>query len=126
VVAPWKGEAGKVRLGCLLVLLLLVGAFVVGKDFGAVYLRYYQMQDEVKSEGAFAAALSDKTIRDRLVARADTLGIPLGPADWYIRRTNNPAQLVIRGAYDDSVVVQLFGYRRVFLLHFVPAITVPL
>jgi len=125
-VRPWRGEAGKVKLGCLVILILLVAAIAVGKDFGAVYLRYYQMQDEVKSQGAFAPVLSDKAIRDRLVARADTLGIPLGPADWYIRRTTNPSQLVIRGAYDDSVVVHLFGYRRAFIMHFVPTITVPL
>lgn len=126
MVTPWRGEAGKAKLGCLVVLVLLVCAFLVGKDFGAVYLRYYQMQDEVKSEGAFAPGLSDKTIRDRLVARADTLGIPLGPSDWYIRRTNNPAQITIRGQYDDSVVVHLFGYRRVFRLHFTPGIQAPL
>ena len=126
MVRPWQGEAGKVKLGCLVILILLVGAIVVGKDFGAVYLRYYQMQDEVKSQGSFAPALSDKAIRDRLVARADTLGIPLGPTDWYIHRTTSPAAIVIRGAYDDSVVVQLFGYRKVFLMHFVPTITAPL
>jgi hypothetical protein len=126
VVAPWKGEAGKIRLGCLVVVGLVVLAIVIGKDFGAVYLRYYQMQDEVKSEGAFAAGLSDKTILDRLVARADSLGIPLGPSDWYVHRTRNPSQIVIRGAYDDSVVVQVFGYRRVFVMHFVPTITSPL
>jgi hypothetical protein len=126
VVTPWRGEAGKAKLGCLVVLVLLVCAFLVGKDFGAVYLRYYQLQDEVKSEGAFAPGLSDKTIRDRLVARADTLGIPLGPSDWYIRRTTTPSEITIRAEYDDSVVVQVFGYRRVFRLHFVPGIQSPL
>jgi hypothetical protein len=125
-VRPWQGEAGKVKLGCLVMLALVVGAIVVGKDFGAVYLRYYQMQDEVKSQGSFAPALSDKAIRDRLVARADTLGIPLGPRDWYIKRMTSPAEITIRGAYDDSVVVQVFGYRKVFLMHFVPTITSPL
>jgi hypothetical protein len=126
VVTRWQDEAGKAKLGCLVVLALLVGAFLVGKDFGAVYLRYYQMQDEVKSEGAFAPGLSDKVILDRLVARADTLGIPLGPSDWYVHRTQHPAEITIRGEYDDSVVVQLFGYRRVFRLHFVPGIQSPL
>ena len=126
MVRPWRGEAGKAKLGCLVMLVLIVCALILAKDFGAVYLRYYQIQDEVKSQGAFAPGLSDKAIRDRLVARADTLGIPLGPGDWYIKRLTNPAQIVIRGAYDDSVVVQLFGYRRVFLMHFVPTITAPL
>jgi hypothetical protein len=126
VVRPSRGEAGKARLGCLVVLALLVGAVLVGKEFGAVYLRYYQMQDEVKSEGQFAPGLSDKVILDRLVARADTLGIPLGPGDWYVHRTRNPAEITIHAEYDDSVVLQLFGYRRVFRLHFTPGIQAPL
>jgi len=121
MVAPPPKEAGKGKLGCLIVVILLVGIVYVGKNVGAVYWRYYQMQDEVKSQAAFAPGLTDKTILERLVAQADTLGLPLGPDAWYIKRTTRaPKEIEISAAYDDSVVFQAFKWRRVLRFHFHP------
>jgi len=121
MVAPPPKEAGKGKLGCLIVVILLVGIVYVGKNVGAVYWRYYQMQDEVKSQAAFAPGLTDKTILERLVAQADTLGLPLGPDAWYIKRTTRaPKEIEISAAYDDSVVFQAFNWRRVLRFHFHP------
>ncbi len=125
MVALWRGEAGKVKLGCLLMIAILVVAVIVAKDFGAVYLKYYQMQDEVKAEGAFAPGLSDAVIRDRLAARADSLGIPLARDAWFVRRTHGPNEITIRGEYWDSVVFQVFGYRKVVYMHLVPSTVAP-
>jgi hypothetical protein len=121
MVAPPRSEAGKGKLGCLLVLAVLVGIAYVGKGVGAVYLRAYRMQDEVKTQASFAPALTDKVILERLVAVADTLGLPLGPEAWYIKRTYGPKEITIRAAYDDSVVVSLLSWRRVFRFHFTPS-----
>jgi hypothetical protein len=126
MVAPSRGVAGKAHLGCLLTLLILGCGVYIGKDVAAVYWRFYQMQDEVKTQGSFAPALSDKVILDRLVIRADSLGVPIDRRGWSIRRSHQPSEIVIRGEYDDSVVIRAFDYRKVFRFHFVPSTTAPL
>lgn len=121
MVAPPRREAGKGKLGCLVGLIVLAAAAYVVKDVGTVYWRYYQMQDEVKSQASFAPALTDKAILDRLVAMADTLGVPLGAGDWYVKRTYAPKEITIRGAYEDSVVFSFLKWRKVVHFHFTPS-----
>ncbi len=124
MVAPPRSEAGRGKLGCLIVVAVLVGVAYVGKSVGTVYWRYYQLQDEVKSQASFAPALTDKVILERLVAESDTLNIPLGPQDWYIKRTTRPPkEITIRAAYDDSVVFSFLKWRKVLRFHFTPGAT---
>ncbi len=118
MVRAWRDESGKGRLGCLVVILLVVLVVYVVKDFGTVYWRYYQIQDEVKAQASFAPGLTDQAIRDRLVALSDTLGIPLGPKQWHIKRAHGA--ITISGTYADSVILALPGYRRVFHITFTP------
>lgn len=125
VAAPRRVE-GKVRLGCLIAVAVLVLAGYLVKDVGSVYWRYYQLQDEVKAQAGFAPALTDKVILERLVARADTLGLPIGPRAWTVRRSASPPTITIRGAYDDSIVIAVIAWRKVFHVHFTPGIEAPL
>ena len=120
------GESGKGKLGCLFVIAVVVLAIYVGKDFGAVYFRYYQLNDEVKSQASFAPGLTDQAIRDRLVSKADSLDIPLGPKQWQIQRTRSPSEITISGTYTDSVVVSLPGFHRVYYFHLNPSARAPL
>lgn len=122
-----RSEAGKARLGCLLVLLVLAFAAYHGVQYFEVQFRYYQIQDEVKTEASYATTLSNDEIRRRLVAKSDSLGLPLGRRQWDIRRsTVYPMEIVISAAYDDSVVIQLPGYVKVFRFHFTPGARAPL
>ncbi len=124
MVTPRAGEAGKAKLGCLVSVLVAVAGLYVVKDFGTVYWRYYQMQDEVKSQADFAPSLSDAAIRDRLVATADTLGLPLGPTEWTVRR--QPSGITIHAEYTDSVVLEVLSWRKVIYMHFAPGAEAPL
>jgi hypothetical protein len=126
VVTPWRGESGKGKLGCLFVIAVVVLAIYVGKDFGAVYFRYYQLNDEVKSQASFAPGLTDQAIRDRLVLKADSLDIPLGPKQWQISRTRSPSEISISATYTDSVIVDLPGFRRIYYFHLSPSARAPL
>ena len=126
MVRPGRDESGKGRLGCLFVILLVVLAVYVGKDFGAVYFRYYQLNDEVKSQASFAPGLTDQAIRDRLVSKADSLNIPLGPKQWQIKRTRSPSEISISAEYTDSVVVNLPGIHKVYYFHLTPGARAPL
>jgi hypothetical protein len=126
MVTPWRDEGGKARLGCLISLMLVAFVIYIGKDFGGVYFRYYQINDEVKTQASFAPALTDAAIRDRLVLRADSLNIPLGPKQWTIKRTKSPSEISISATYDDSVVIDLPGYHKVFHFRFTPSARAPL
>lgn len=120
VARSHRGEAGKVRAGCLVTLLVLAIGAYVGIKYFEVQFRYYRMQDEVKTQAAFAPVLSDDVIRRRLVAAADSLGLPLGPKRWSIRRSAAPRQIFISAQYQDSVVFALPGWRKVWRFRFTP------
>lgn len=126
MVTPRRDESGKGKLGCLFVVAVVALGIYIGKNFGAVYFRYYQLNDEVKSQASFAPGLTDQAIRDRLVLKADSLGIPLGPKEWQIERTRSPSEISISATYTDSVVVNLPGFRRVYYFHLNPGARAPL
>ncbi|HEY2807001.1 MAG TPA: hypothetical protein VGI92_14170 [Gemmatimonadales bacterium] len=121
MVTVRAGESGKGKLGCIFTLVIIVAVFYYGIDFLRVRFRYYQIQDEVKTQASFAPALDDITIRRRLVAKADSLGLPLGDQDWTIRRTGGPRSISISAAYTDSVVISFPGIRKVFYFNFTPS-----
>jgi len=125
VAAPRRVE-GKIRLGCLVAIAVLALAAYVVKDVGAVYWRYYQIQDAVKTQAGLAPARTDQVITERRVAAADTRGQPLGPKVWSIRRTGSPSVITIRAAYDDSVVFALLSWHKVIHFHFTPGAEVAL
>ena len=118
MVMARPGESGKVRLGCLAAILAVAVIIYLAKDFGAVYWRYYQLEDEVKSQASFAPGLTDQAIRDRLVSLCDTLGIPLGPKEWQVKRTKG--EITISATYGDSVVIDVPGYHRVVHIQLTP------
>lgn len=120
VTSARAGEAGKIRFGCLLSLVVVVAIVYYGIDFLRVRMRFYQMQDDVKTKASFAAVMDDNTIRRQLVAKADTLGLPLGPRQWSIRRDMGHREISIKAQYDDSVVVDLPGVHKVFYFKFTP------
>jgi hypothetical protein len=121
VVGCGRDEAGKARYGCLISALLLAFGVYVGIQFFEVYFRYYQIQDEVRTQAQFAPSLTDDVIRRRLVARSDTLGLPLGPRQWEVRRSFNPREMTIRAEYEDSVVIEVLFIRKVFRFRFTPS-----
>jgi hypothetical protein len=118
-------EAGKVRLGCVVTLLILAAGIYVGVQVGEVQWRWYQIKDAVKEQASFATALDDQTIRARLMVRSDQLGLPYTPRDWVIRRSRDlrtGRTITIEAPpYTDSVVVNLPGLRRVWYFTFTPS-----
>lgn len=117
------GESGKIKLGCLFTLLLIAVAVYFGVDYLRIQMKYAKMSDEVKEKAAFAAVIDDQTIRRQLVASADSLGIPLGPREWVIRRTYDPRYITIQGQYIDSFIINVPGVYKVFHFKFTPRAT---
>lgn len=126
MVGRGGNRAGKARLGCLIVLLVLALGIYEGIGAFEVYFRYYRLQDTVNGQADLAQVLPDDVIRNRLVAYSDTLGLALGPRAWRIQRTYTPRQITIDAEYRDSVVIALPGFRKVFPVVFKPSAKAPL
>jgi hypothetical protein len=126
MVTHLRSRSGKSHLGCLFTILVLGVAAFVGKNVGEVYWRYYRIGDYVKEQADFAPALTDDVIRRRLVEFSDTLGLDLGPRDWRIRRTWSPKEITIEAQYEDSIVIQALGMRKVWKKKFQPSAHAPL
>jgi len=118
-----RDESGKIKLGGLLTLVILVGVVYYGIDYIQVRLKAYQMQDEVTEQATFGSVVDDNTIRRRLVERATQLDIPLGPRQWSISRIQTPQgrRITVAGAYTDSVVIRLPGNNKTFYFQFTPS-----
>lgn len=121
----WAGgnRRGKTNLGCLFSLLIFAVLLYYGVNIGEVWFRYYRFLDEMKTQVRFAASIDDGTIRRRLQAAVDKIGIPDSVAGRIvIRRSANPRQIQIETRYSESVDLPLF--RRTFV--FGPKATQPL
>ena len=96
---------GRSSLGCLMTLLVLAATAYFAVNVGEVYLRAYRFEDAMRAEARFAARRTDEEIRRRLLARADSLGLPDGARSVRVRRT--PSKVVIWAEYYDPVELPL-------------------
>ena len=121
VIAARRGASSK---GCLLSLLIFVAALYYGVNIGEVYFRYYRLLDEMQSQARIAPGLDDGTIRRRIQAAVDEIGIPdsAGTRQLVVRRTASPREIVIETRYSETVSLPFFNHR--FSLH--PRATQPL
>ena len=113
MVRPRRGIG---KLGCLFTLLIVVTVVYFGVDFGEVYLRYYRYRDAMEQEARFFERSDDDSIRRRLVAFADSLGLPTEATRLEISRS--PDQIVISAEWSEHVEVPLLSRD----LHFAPRV----
>jgi hypothetical protein len=109
-----KTRRGATKFGCLLMAVIAVAAIYVGMKVGKVYWANLDFEDTMKQNIRFAETMSDKQIRDRLVAKADTLGLPEEARDVTVERTGRH----ISASADYIVTVELPLHSRTF--HFTP------
>jgi len=119
-----SARRGASSSGCLLTLLILVAALYYGVNIGEVYFRYYRLLDEMQTQTRVASALDDGTIRRRIQAAIDEIGLPdsAGGRQLLIRRTASPREIVIETRYSEWVSLPLFNHS--FSFH--PRATQPL
>lgn len=123
-------EAGRMRFGCVFMVAVAAVAFYFGIQYAEVRWRWYEIQDTVHEQANFAPALDDATIRSRLAGESDTLGLPYTPRDWTITRARDPRTTVrtitiSAPPYQDSVVMNLPGFRKVWYFTFQPGTSEP-
>ncbi|MEP7383915.1 MAG: hypothetical protein ABI910_19670 [Gemmatimonadota bacterium] len=87
-----------------LLLFVTIGYFAV--NIGEVYLRYYAFDDAIQQEVRFASTRTDDAIRHRLVAIADSLGLPEEAGHVQVYRTTS--RITISADYSEHVELPLF------------------
>jgi len=116
MVRLFVSRGGASSSGCLLSLLLLVAALYYGVNIGEVYFRYYRLLDEMQTETRIASGLDDGTIRRRIQAAIEEIGLPgAAGSNLVIRRTAFPREIVIETRYSESVSLPFFNHS--FSLH---------
>jgi hypothetical protein len=119
-----RDRAGKGGMGCLGTIVLIVLVAYFGSRFIPPYMHYEQFRDEMKSDARFGATLPDSIIRMRLVAQADTLGLPPEAKRIVIRRhIGRPSTITISAEYTEKVMLPIFGLKP---WHFKPKAEEPL
>jgi len=110
--------------GCLLSLLIFVAVLYYGVNVGEVYFRYYRLLDEMQTETRLAAGLDDGTIRRRVQAAIEDIGLPdsAGGNQLQIRRTSSPREIVLETRHSEWVSLPFFNHS--FSFH--PRATQPL
>ncbi len=116
------GRRGATSTGCLVSLLFLVGALYYGVNIGELFFRYYRLLDEMQTEAQLAPSLDDGTIRRRIQAAAQDIGLPPEAQQIKIVRRASPREIVIETEYSESVDLPLFNHT----FNFHPKATQPL
>ena len=122
VKRPVAGRRGASSTGCLVSLLFLVGALYYGVNIGELFFRYYRLLDEMQTQAALAPSLDDGTIRRRIQAAAQDIGLPPEAQQIRIARRASPREIVIETEYSESVSLPLFNHT----FNFHPKATQPL
>ncbi len=89
MVIRLRPRAGKVRLGCLVSVLIVAALCYFAWNIGTVALRFYEYQDAMAQEARFAAHTPNDQILLHLRAKADSLDMPEGAKKIQIRRKGN-------------------------------------
>jgi hypothetical protein len=111
MVTGWRhNRRGTSTMGCLLSLLLFSAVLYYGVNIGEVYWRFYQLQEEMRSQARLAPSLSDGVIRRRIVVKIDQLGLPTEAERFKIQRLPRPRQIVIEGEYREDVHLPFFNH----------------
>ena len=109
-----RSRRGASTIGCLVTMLLFAAAVYYGINIGKVYLRYYQLQDTMRSNARLAPSLTDAVIRRRLLEKVDELHLPPDAQKFIIRRSGKPRTITIETTYSESVSLPLFNHTFVF------------
>jgi hypothetical protein len=115
VVGLVSNRRGKSSTGCLMTLLIFAAVLYFAVNIGEVYWRYFQFQDEMRSQARLAPSLTDGVIRRRLLITVDRLGLPAEAQKITIKRTASPRIIRIEAEYDEEVELPLF--RHTFHMH---------
>src|SRR2546425_12796063 len=97
------GRPGASSTGYLVSLLIFVAVLYYGVNIGEVFFRYYRLLDEMQSQCRIAAALDDGTLRRRIQAAVQEIGLPDSAGTLVVvSRTASPREISISTRYGET------------------------
>lgn len=113
------GRRGSSSTGCLFSLLLFGAALYFGVPIAGVYIRYYQLTDEMHSAARLAPSLTDDTIRRRVADKVTDLSLPADAVkNLRIRRIGGlDRKITLDTEYSETVTLQFFSQTFTFKPH---------
>jgi hypothetical protein len=109
-----RTRRGASRVGCLFTVLVLVGACYYGFKIGKVHYNASSYQNVMEASLRVAETFTDKQIKDRILAEADSLGLPDEAKEITLVRTGRH----IEASAEYDVIVDLPFKKRTY--HFTP------
>jgi hypothetical protein len=104
-----RGERGEGRIGFVIALAVLGAAIFVGVKVVPVRIAAYEFKDFVREQCRFAAVnRDDKDIRNKIVAKAKELEIPLDKKDLRLERTMS--EMIITARYQQPIDLKVTTY----------------
>jgi len=108
------GRFGTSTRGCLISLLFFAVALYYGVNIGEVYWRFYQLQEEMRSQARLAPSLNNGVIRRRLSVKVEELGLPEEAQRFKIERSSRTRLITIESEYSESVSLPFFNHTFIF------------
>ncbi len=110
-----EDECGASRMGCLFLVLIVVAVVYFGLPIGGMYIRYYRMENEMRTQARFAPSIDDGAIRRRLLQTMGDLGLPLeARRRLRINRTSRPREIVISTSWEETIVLPFYTRVQIF------------
>ena len=106
---------GASTLGCLVSLALFVGALYYGVHIGQVYLRYFELLDDMRTQAHMGSHFSDAEITAHLAAQADSLLSET--LRFQITRGGAPNRITIQTEYTERVDLPFLKHTFVLRPH---------
>jgi hypothetical protein len=111
VMSGVRWQRGESKIGCILALIIFVGAVVVGVKTFPVVVNVGELQAEIEAQAERAGLPrhNDKFIRRRIVEKAEELHLPVRPEMIEIERRKN--DITIHLEYDVVLDYPFYTYR---------------
>lgn len=104
----WSGERAGGKLQLVIVLLITAVIVIAVVRIVPVYVRDFEFKETVREEAKFASVRQSEPggVRQRLLQKAQELGIPMAPEQIQVSPAGNGVRISVRY----NVPVQLPGY----------------
>lgn len=109
-----KARRGATTLGCLFTALILIAGGYFGAKIGSVFWKSYEFENTMKQQIRFAEMFTNDQIMKRIVAKADSLGLPEDAKDVTVERQGR--HISVSADYVEMVELPL----HVRTFHFTP------
>jgi hypothetical protein len=91
-------------------LLVLALGLYYGIPTASVYVSYWRLNQEIKTQARLAPSIDNATIMRRIRRKVEELGLPDEAKEVSVRRTLRPREIVIKTSYEQTIELPFFSY----------------